>query len=228
MKKTTKEKSLLIRSAFIPFAFLLGLWLIKLIEVFFGISLVNYGLYPLDVKGLRGILFAPLIHGGWEHLMNNSIPAFVLSWGLFYFYRAIFSRVFLLVYFLHGFWLWFFGRHAYHIGASGIVYGLGAFLFVSGLIRRNTHLLAISLLVAFLYGSMVWGIFPLEETVSWEAHLTGTLAGIFLAFFYKDYGPPANFGQWKEQPHDEDEPDDEYDYWNRSEEWDDKEMEQIN
>jgi membrane associated rhomboid family serine protease len=137
---------------------------------------------------------------------------------LFYFYPSIAFKVFFLSYFIHGFWLWFFGRESYHIGASGIVYSLSAFLFVSGLIRKNTHLLAISLLVAFLYGSLVWGIFPLEENISWEAHLTGMLAGIVLAFYYKDYGPPANIKQWKtEYPDDEENIADKDDYWNSEE-----------
>ncbi|MBN1597081.1 MAG: rhomboid family intramembrane serine protease [Bacteroidales bacterium] len=197
-----------------PAAFLIILWLIKVIEIINDISFSEYGLFPLDPKGLKGILFAPFIHGSWEHLINNSVPIVVLTWALFYFYREISFKVFLLIFFIHGFWLWFFARDAYHIGASGIIYGLGAFIFVSGFIRKNTHLIAISLLVAFLYGSMVWGVFPLVEGVSWEAHLTGMAAGTILAFYYRSYGPEPNIERWKNLP-DEDEDENNFpdDFW---------------
>jgi membrane associated rhomboid family serine protease len=188
------EKARFIDSLWFASVFIFILVLVKGIEFFFSLDFSDYGLYPLNPRGLRGILFAPLIHGSWEHLINNSVPLFVLTIALFYFYREISYKVFFLIYFVHEIWLWFFGRSNYHIGASGIIYGLGAFLFVSGIIRRNTHLMAISLLVAFLYGSMVWGIFPMIETVSWEGHLTGMAAGIVFAFFYRQYGPPSNYG----------------------------------
>ena len=200
-------------------SFLLIIILIKTIETLFDLRFTKYGIYPLQAEGLPGILFAPLIHGSWEHLINNSIPLLILTVTLFYFYREISYKVFFLVYFIHGFWLWFFARDSYHIGASGIIYGLGAFLFVSGIIRKNTHLLALSMLVAFLYGSMVWGIFPRIETISWEAHLTGMVSGIILAYYYKQYGPAPNIGRWKHEAI-EDEPDEQPDeeYWKRVEE----------
>lgn len=203
-----------------PFLFLAILWLVKGVEILVDTNFSSFGLYPLDIKGLRGILFAPFIHGSWEHLVNNSIPVFLLTLTLFYFYGEISFKVFLLIFFIHNFWLWFFGRGAYHIGASGIIYGLGAFLFVSGIIRKNTRLLAISMLVAFLYGSMVWGIFPLEEGISWEGHLMGMVAGIILAFYYKQYGPPPNFGRWKTEQMEEDTEfsEGENEYWNIDEE----------
>lgn len=211
--KLDKQKFFI--SLLFPGFFLLLLWLIKLIEETGGYDFGKFGLYPLDLQGLRGIFFFPLIHGSYEHLINNSAPLLVLSVALFYFYRPIGYRVFLLIYFMHGIWLWFFARDAYHIGASGLIYGLGAFLFTSGIIRKNTNLLAISLVVAFLYGSMVWGIFPVKEGVSWEGHLTGMVAGIILSYFYKQYGPQANFNQWKhDMPEDEDDIDDENAYWN--------------
>jgi membrane associated rhomboid family serine protease len=200
------EKVRFIHSLWFAAGFIFILFAVKGTETIFTIDFSDYGLYPLNPKGLRGILFAPLIHANWEHLLNNSVPLFVLIITLFYFYREISIKVFLLIYFVHGLWLWFFGRSAYHIGASGIIYGLSAFLFVSGIIRKNSRLLAISLLVVFLYGSMVWGIFPLIETVSWEAHLTGMAAGIIFAFYYRHYGPPPNFGHLKSE-RDDDNPD---------------------
>ncbi len=209
------EKQKFLHSLGFGVFFVVLLFLIKSIETLFNFDLARYGIFPLELKGLPGIFFAPLIHGSWEHLLNNSAPLLVLTVTLFYFYRTISYKVFFLIYFIHGFWLWFFARDAYHIGASGIIYGLGAFLFVSGIIRKNSHLLAISMLVVFLYGSMVWGIFPRIVTISWEAHLTGTASGILLAFYYKQYGPAPNIGRWKHEPTDDDNdsvmtPDDEY------------------
>jgi membrane associated rhomboid family serine protease len=195
LETLTIEKQRFIHSLWFASFFIFILFSVKSIEVIFDLDFSTFGLYPLKIRGLRGIILGPLIHGSWEHLINNSIPLFVLIITLFYFYREVSFKVFILLYVVHGFWLWFFGRHSYHIGASGMIYGLGSFLFVSGIIRKNSHLLAISLLVVFLYGGMVWGIFPLIETVSWEGHLTGMVAGIVFAFFYRNYGPSSNFGE---------------------------------
>ena len=210
--KTDKKRLLL--SAVFPLVFVLVIWLIKIFEVTSDVSLSKYGLFPLKAKGLTGIIMGPLLHGDWKHLFNNSFPVFFLSWAIFYFYHEIAWKVFLLTFLMSQIWLWFFAREAYHIGASGLVYGFGAFVFVSGVIRRNRNLLAISLLVAFLYGGMVWGIFPLEERISWEGHLMGMIAGIILAFYYKNFGPPLPGGYDDE---DEEEGDDEY--WRVSEDY---------
>ncbi|HBH47703.1 MAG TPA: rhomboid family intramembrane serine protease [Bacteroidales bacterium] len=190
MDDIAHEKRRLLLSALFPFLFVCLIWLIKIFEIISGISLVQFGLYPLKPQGLIGILTGPLIHGDWRHLFNNTFPVFFLTWGIFYFYHEVAWRVFILAYLIAQFWLWFFAREAYHIGASSLIYSFGAFVFVSGIIRRNRNLLAISLLVAFLYGSMVWGIFPVDQRISWEGHLMGMIAGIVLAFYYKNYGPP--------------------------------------
>jgi membrane associated rhomboid family serine protease len=190
MDDEKNDKKRLLLSMVFPLLFVMFLWLIKLVEITAGIQFSVYGLYPLKAEGLLGIITGPLIHGDWHHLINNTFPLFILSWAIFYFYHEIAWKVFVLVYLLSQFWLWFFAREAYHIGASGLIYGFGAFVFVSGIIRRNKNLLAISLLVAFLYGSMVWGIFPLKAHISWEGHLMGMIAGTILAFYYKDFGPP--------------------------------------
>ncbi len=211
MNKNKTDKKRLFLSMLFPLAFIVVLWIVKIIEVTRGVSFAKYGLYPLKAEGLLGIITGPLLHGSWKHLINNSFPLFFLSWAIFFFYNKIAWKVFLLGYFLAQFWLWFFAREACHIGASSLVYAFGAFLFVSGIIRKNRHLLAISLLVAFLYGSMVWGIFPLEEHVSWEGHLMGTIAGIILAYYYKDFGPPLPESAFEE---DDEEEDDEYEWWN--------------
>jgi len=184
-----EERKRFIYSLVFPVFFLLLLWAVKLFEISMDLSFVEGGVYPRNLKGMRGILFSPLIHGDWKHLVDNSMPAFFLSLALFYFYRDIAYQIWFLIYFIGGILLWGFGRQAYHIGASGLIYGLAAFLFLSGVIRRVRSLMAISLLVVFWYGGMVWGLLPFDFEVSFEAHITGAVAGIILAVAYRDQGP---------------------------------------
>ena len=184
-----EERKRFYYSLVFPAFFLLLLWLVKGFEVSMELSFVEGGVFPRKFSGLKGILFSPLIHGDWKHLLDNSLPAFFLSLALFYFYRDIAYRIWFLIYLIGGILLWGVGRQAYHIGASGLIYGLAAFLFLSGIIRRVRTLTAISLLVVFLYGSMVWGLFPFDFDVSFEAHITVAVSGILLAIFYRNEGP---------------------------------------
>lgn len=194
---------------------LLLLWLIKLYEWNVGVSFADYGVFPRTLSGMKGIFASPFIHGDFKHLISNSIPLLILSAGLFYFYKLLAFRVFFWVYILGGFWLWLGGRDAYHIGASGVVYGLTTFVFLSGVIRRDTRLMAISMLVVFLYGGMVWGIFPLIKEVSWEAHLFGALAGMLIAIVYRKEGPQRKIYEWEKYSYEEEEENenDEDAYW---------------
>ena len=212
------EKSKLIKSLLFPVFFVLFVWLVKLFEIYFEISLVHYGLFPQNFTGLRGIIFMPLIHGSFEHLGNNTIPILVLGTAIFYFYREVAYKIIVLSWILGGLWLWFTSPGVYHIGASGLIYAWASFLFFSGVIRTNKNLLAISLLVIFLYGSMVWGLFPIKEGISWEGHLMGSLAGGLLAYYYKDYGPRKKIPEWMEEKEDEDEDDIDYS-WIEDGEW---------
>jgi len=184
-----EEKKRFIYSLVFPGFFLLLIWLVAFFEFSMELSFAHGGVYPRKWSGLQGILFAPLIHGGWRHLINNSMPVFLLSTALFYFYRDIAYKIWILIYFMGGILLWGVGREAYHIGASGLIYGLAAFLFLSGIIRRVRSLTAISLLVVFWYGSMWWGLLPLDVDVSFEAHITGAVSGLVLALVYRDQGP---------------------------------------
>lgn len=184
-------------SMFFPGAFLLLLWIIFLVDSSLKLDLVYHGLFPRKISGLQGILFGPLIHGGIKHIFANSLPLFALSGLLFYFYRNLSFRVLLIIYLLSGVLVWFIGRPSYHVGASGIIYGLAGFLFVSGIIRKHLGLMAISFLVAFQYGSMIWGIFPIEDRVSWESHLSGLLTGVGLALFYRNKGPKGSHLFWQ-------------------------------
>lgn len=162
-----------------------------------GQSLSAYGIYPRELSGLRGILLSPLLHGSFSHLLNNSFPLLVLGSALFFFYRDLAPRIFFLGLLITGIWVWAIARQSFHIGASGVVYSLAAFLFVSGIIRRHPRLMALSLLVAFLYGSMIWGIFPIREHISWESHLMGMLSGVLLALFYRGTGPQRPLYSWE-------------------------------
>ncbi|MDO8899186.1 MAG: rhomboid family intramembrane serine protease, partial [Bacteroidales bacterium] len=123
------------------------------------------------------------------------------------FYRPIATKVLSLIILLTGLWVWLGARESYHIGASGVIYGLSSFLLVSGFIRRETRLMALSLVVVFLYGSMIWGIFPElfpEKNISWEGHLSGLMAGIVLAVFYRHEGPQRRPYSWEfEDEHNE-------------------------
>lgn len=212
-----EEKRKFVFSLLIPFVLLFIMWTIKLIEHGFDIRLVNLGNYPLDLKGVAGIVLMPFIHGSWGHLLANSAPFLVLSTALFYFYRSISLRVFIGIWVLSGIWVWFGGRPSWHIGASGVIYGLSGFLFVSGLIRKDSRLAALSLVVIFLYGSLIWGVFPdffpKEKHISWEGHLGGAVVGLVLALYYrKSGGPRPKQYSWELE---DDVPDDDGQaYWN--------------
>ena len=174
----------------------LFLWIVYWFEVNFGYNFTKYGVYPRTAKGLRGILFSPFIHSGVRHLFNNSIPLFVLLMSLFYFYRKIAFKILLYGALLSGLLTWLIARPSYHIGASGIVYLLFSFILFSGIIRKYNRLIAVSLIVIFLYGSMIWYIFPIEESISWEGHLSGFLIGLLFAFVFRKHGPQKVIYNW--------------------------------
>jgi membrane associated rhomboid family serine protease len=204
-----KKKMLL--SMIIPGIFVSLMWLVKISEVLLEMDLSRFGIYPLAAEGLSGILFSPFIHSDFDHLFNNSLPLFFLATALFYFYSEVALKVFLWTYFLTGLLVWLAGREAWHIGASGLVYGLASFLFFSGILRKHFRLIALSLLVVFLYGSMVWGIFPgVYKNVSWESHMLGFFSGVLLALRYKNDGPQEPEYNWindeDEEEIDEDDP----------------------
>ena len=194
----------LLLSIFIPSVIIILMWLVKLSELLFEVDFSYLGIYPLSIKGLRGILFSPFLHADFEHLLNNSIPLFFLSSCVFYFYSEVAIKVFMWNYFLTGLLVWIFGREAWHIGASGIVYGLASFLFFSGIIRRHLGLIALSLLIVFLYGSMIWGMVPLlYKNVSWESHMLGAFSGVILSIWFRNKGPQRPVYEWMEEGLDE-------------------------
>lgn len=168
----------------IAFSFVVVIWMIHLLTFFSGLNLVGLGVYPRETVGLKGILFYPLIHGDFNHLISNTTPLFVLSAMVLYFYRRVAIPAFLLIYLLSGLAVWLFARPAYHIGASGFIYGLVAFVFWNGIFRKNIRSIALALIVMFYYGSMFLGILPFNSGVSWEGHLFGALAGVLASYWF--------------------------------------------
>lgn len=164
---------------------------------YYHIRLSHWGVYPRESKGLIGIITMAFIHGDWKHLFNNSVPLLVLGGALYHFYKSLANRVWIYSILYTGTLLWLGGRPSFHIGASGLVYALASFLFFSGFIRKHHSLMALSMSVVFLYGGMVWGIFPSEEHISWEGHLFGALNGIFWAIYFKDEGPQRKKYSWE-------------------------------
>lgn len=172
---------------FIPsIIFIVILWITFWIDIYFHINLWKYGLYPRTGSGLIGILTMPLIHADFQHLINNSIPLLILLTFLYQFYRKFFFKTWIFIWIASGLWTWVFARPSYHIGASALIYGLATFLFFAGIIIKEKRHIALSLIIVFIYGSLIWGIFPIDLELSWEGHLTGFIAGIVIAFFYKN------------------------------------------
>ncbi len=187
----------------IPFYCICVIWGIHIIKLLLGVffaapdALVVYGILPRDIVGLRGVLFAPLLHGDFAHLISNSIPLFVLFSLIIYFYQRVAIRSFIMIYLLTGLAVWLlaglvqfdeydYGTR-YHIGASGVVYGLVTFLLGNGIFRRNGKSIVIALIILFFYSGIFAGIIPDEDgKISWESHLYGALVGLFTAFFYKE------------------------------------------
>jgi membrane associated rhomboid family serine protease len=215
-----EDEKRLLRSMFFPFLLVLLMWAVRIVETVGGYDFAFLGIYPLKWYGLIGIITTPFIHSGFSHLAANSVPMLVLGSALFYFYKDIAFRILIMIWLFTGFWVWVGGRESYHIGASGIVYGLAAFILVSGIIRRHTGLMAIALVVVFLYGSLIWGIFPEffpNENISWESHLFGLIAGGSLAAFYRKEGPQRKRYSWELEEEEDDKNDDKNDddaYWN--------------
>lgn len=172
----------------IPFLFVFTIWLVYWIEIKFGWNFNKLGVFPRSYSGLKGVLCSPFIHSDTKHLFNNSVPLFVLSACLFYFYKEVAIKVLLFGGIITGLLTWLIARESYHIGASGIVYLLFSFVLFSGIIKKNYRLVAVSFITIFLYGSMVWYVLPIKEGMSWEGHLSGLITGIVLALIYKNKG----------------------------------------
>lgn len=181
-----------------PLLIVLFIWIVYWFETMYSFNFNYLGIYPREVIGLRGIILAPFIHGSLEHLFNNSVPFFALTAALFYFYRNVRWRVLILGLLLTGLCTWLIGRPSNHIGASGVVYMLTAFLFFRGIFSKNFQLTALSLVVVFLYGGLLWYLFPVDPKISWEGHLSGFFVGLLFAFIFKENTVEQSKYRWQE------------------------------
>ncbi len=183
----------------IPSFLLILIWSVFFFEDSFTIDLTSHGILPRTFSGLQGILFSPFLHGDLNHIANNSIPLFVLTTALLYFYRDISLKVLCYGILLSGIITWVIGRESYHIGASSLIYVLVSFIFFKGMMTQYYRLMALSLTVVMFYGGMIWYVFPdVDKTISWEGHLAGLLTGFLFAVYYKtpDYKKDIQY-EWE-------------------------------
>lgn len=170
----------------VPTLLLIIIWAIFLFEEKFNIKLTQLGIYPRTLSGVKGIVLSPFLHGDINHIASNSVPLFVLTLALIYFYRDLSLKVLVYGILLSGLITWVIGRNSYHIGASSLIYVLVAFIFLKGLITKYYRLMALSLTTVMIYGGMVWYVFPeVDNKISWEGHLSGLITGFIFAVYYK-------------------------------------------
>jgi len=180
------------------------IWFVWLANAYLGLHLERFGLRPRDLQGLLGVVTAPLLHSSLEHIFSNTAPLLVSLTAMLYLYPNSALRVIPMVWLGTGLLAWLIGRPNVHIGASGFVYGLLAFILVGGMLRKDLRSVAVSLLVWFLYGSMIWGVLPIRPQMSWEMHLSGTLLGIAMAILYRNWDQvPIKRYAWEDEDDEE-------------------------
>ena len=175
------------------------LWLILIVDTVLDLGLARYGLRPRHLDGLIGVLTAPLLHSGAEHLFSNTLPLVISLTTVLYLYPRSAMRVIPVIWLGSGILAWVIGRHSLHFGASGFVYGLLAFVFISGMLRLDMRSVAVSIMVWFLYGSMIWGVLPIRPNMSWELHLSGAILGVVMAIAYRRWDvTPVKRYSWED------------------------------
>ncbi len=182
----------------VPLLFIFLIWGVYWFEIRFGYDFTTAGVYPKTLSGLKGVIFSPFIHSSLRHLYNNTFPLLILLSALLYFYSRISFKIIFYGILLSGLLTWSFAREAYHIGASGLIYVLVSFIFFKGIFTGYYRLIALSMIVVFLYGSLLWYIFPVDNTISWEGHLSGFITGLFLAIVFKQQLPETKKYKWEE------------------------------
>lgn len=187
-----------------PILIVLAMWLVFWAEIRFGWNFNYLGIFPRSFEGLRGVLIGPFLHGSLKHLFNNSVPILVLGMALFYFYRNIRWRVLIYGILLTGLLTWLIGRPALHIGASGVVYMLAAFLSFKGIFSKQYQLTALAFVVVFLYGSLLWYVFPMDPKISWEGHLSGFAVGIGFALLFRTNPIENRKYEWEREGYNQD------------------------
>lgn len=203
----TDTPNRLLTILFFPIVFSLLIFLVFILEKGMKWNFVNAGISPRDLNSAYTIISAAFVHKDWSHLVNNLIPLTILNGFLFYFYRPVSMRIFVVLWLMSGSILWATGRESIHIGASGLVYSLASFLFFSGLIRKHIQLIAISFIVVLEYGNIIWHIFPWkpDDNISWEGHLAGFVSGLIIAIAERKNGPQRPKKIWEDDTDIEDE-----------------------
>ena len=175
-------------------SFIALLYIIELFDSLSNHRLDQNGIRPLEADGLWGIIFAPLLHANWDHLIANTVPALILGFlmtlaGLS---RFIFATA--IVWIVGGFGTWLIGNlgthcpyvgvscESNHIGASGLIFGWLAFLIVFGFFTRKVWEIVVGVVVLFVYGGVLLGVLPGTYGVSWQGHLCGAIAGVIAAY----------------------------------------------
>ncbi len=192
-KKNRSYFNRLRESTVVPFRFTLLMVLVYFIQGIFKIDLGFLGILPNVYSGLIGIVFAPLIHGSSMHLYANFFPVLILASCVYFFYDRVADQVFFYCYFMTNIIVWLFGRPYYHIGASGLVYGLAMFLIALGFFRGSLKTILISVVVIIFYGGIIYGILPTDKKISWESHLAGAVVGMMMAFFSSKKGHISSY-----------------------------------
>ena len=204
MNKTDEDKERIKKILLGTSVFIFAIWIVKIAESIIGIELYEYGLLPKNKGGLLGIFTAPFLHADYNHLISNTTTLFAIVFILFYSYPKSAKSVFVITYFLTGLAVWFFARTGtYHIGASGLVYGLLSFLFFVGIFRKDAKAIAITLIITFMYGGFIWGVFPTDPKISFESHLAGLLLGLVCAVIFRKKDPPEKKYEWEEEEEDD-------------------------
>jgi membrane associated rhomboid family serine protease len=200
------SRALLTLAVQLSVGFVVLLWLIHLMNWAMELDPWPLGLRPREWSGLVGIVTAPLMHSDFAHLFANSLSLATVGVAMLFLYPRSTLRVLPAVYVGPGMLVWLFGRGSVHLGASGLVYGLVAYVFVAGLLRRDRRAVAASLLVVFMYGSLAWGVLPIQPGVSWETHLSAAVIGVLFAFALRKLDiPPRKRYVWEDHATDDNE-----------------------
>lgn len=162
------------------------MWIVFIFEINYGFNFNQFSIYPRKLSSLGGILASPFLHSDLSHITNNTLSFFVLMLIVRFFYKSNYIKIFILGVLLSGLLTWIIARPAYHLGMSGVIYVLASFIIAKSFFSKQYNLIAIAFTVIFIYGSMIWYVFPIDQKISWEGHLSGLISGVVLSFFFKN------------------------------------------
>jgi len=187
----SSEKSAFWQNAMLVLGLVSVLWIVQIIQYLGLFDFTPYGNWPHHTAGLKGIIFSPFIHGSFDHLISNTLPIMILLTVLLNAYPRIALVVLVFIHLLSGLLVWLLAPdNGVHIGISGIIYGIAAFLVASGWFRRDRLSITIAIAVVLVYGSMVWGFIP-QQGISWQSHLYGAISGGIIAYLLRNNHTPA-------------------------------------